>query len=110
MRRWVLVVVLVCMIVLLVGCAQVESPVAPARQAATSAPAAPPQELTAADVQRITPAEAKELVDEGAAILYDVRSEGAYLALHAAGAVSFPESGLDTRHGELPIDIALVFY
>jgi rhodanese-related sulfurtransferase len=61
-------------------------------------------------VQRITPAEAKSLLDSGEAVLYDTRSAGAYEALHAAGALSFPEAEAAARVGELPADKSLVFY
>ena len=66
--------------------------------------------LTADDLQRITAAEAKALLDEGAAVLYDVRSVDSYRARHAAGAVSFPEADAALRHDDLPTDKALVFY
>jgi hypothetical protein len=66
--------------------------------------------LTAQDVQRITAADAKVLLDAGEAVLYDVRSVNEYARLHAAGARSFPESEAATRVDELPAAIALVFY
>ncbi|MEJ2735965.1 MAG: hypothetical protein P8189_20765 [Anaerolineae bacterium] len=65
---------------------------------------------SAEDILRITPAEAKELLDSGRAVLYDVRSEGVYRARHAAGALSFPASDMVARYGELPTDKSLVFY
>ena len=65
---------------------------------------------TVEDVPRITPAEAKELLDSGMAVLYDTRSEGQYRALHAAGALWFPASEMATRYGELPTDKSLIFY
>ena len=77
----------------------------------TSAPSATPVVVrTVQDIQRLAPAEAKELLDSGKAVLYDVRSVGEYRALHAAGALSFPEAGMVARYGELPTDRALVFY
>jgi hypothetical protein len=77
----------------------------------TVAPSATPFVVhTVEDVPRITPAEAKELLDSGRAVLYDVRSEGAYRARHAAGALSFPASDVPARYGELPTDKSLVFY
>lgn len=66
--------------------------------------------LTAQDVQRITPADAKALLDAGEAVLYDVRSVDEYATLHAAGAFSFPESEVVTRLEELPAAKDLVFY
>lgn len=65
---------------------------------------------TAKSVQRITPAEAKELLDSGSAVLYDVRSAKAYRSKHAAGAISFPEAEVAARFSELPTDKVLIFY
>ncbi|MGD9049434.1 MAG: hypothetical protein PVF77_15360 [Anaerolineae bacterium] len=77
----------------------------------TTAPSATPVLVrTVQDIQRLTPAEAKELLDSGMAVLYDVRSAGEYRSQHAAGALSFPEAEMVARYGELPTDRALVFY
>jgi rhodanese-related sulfurtransferase len=65
---------------------------------------------TIEDISRITPAEAKELLDSGMAVLYDARPEGEYRALHAAGALSFPASDMAAHYGELPTDKSLIFY
>jgi hypothetical protein len=83
----------------------------------TTSPSAPPAPtattmvvVSAEDVQRVTAVEATALLDDGAAVLYDVRSEGTYLGRHAAGALSFPEADVAERYGELPTDKALIFY
>ena len=77
----------------------------------TSAPSATPVVVrTVQDIQRLTPAEAKERLDSGMAVLYDVRSAGEYSAQHAVGALSFPEADAVARYGELPTDRSLVFY
>lgn len=85
-----------------------------ATSTATSPPAAPSATpvavLTANDIQRISPAEAKALLDGGTAVLYDVRSENEYRALHAADAISFPEADTIARFSELPADKSLIFY
>ncbi|MEE8389839.1 MAG: rhodanese-like domain-containing protein [Anaerolineae bacterium] len=73
-------------------------------------PPTPVVALTADDVQRITPIEAKALLDNGTAALYDARSAGEYRTQHAAGAISFPETDVTARIGELPTDKALIFY
>jgi flagellar basal body L-ring protein FlgH len=65
---------------------------------------------TEADVQRITVAEAKDLMDQGLALLYDVRSASSYGDVHAAGAFSFPDSQAAAHLGELPADQQLIFY
>jgi rhodanese-related sulfurtransferase len=62
------------------------------------------------DVSRISPAKAKSLVDDGQALLVDTRSVGEYQALHAAGAISIPESQAASRAGELPQDQDIIFY
>ena len=80
---------------------------APAATPTEPAPAAP---LSTDDVQRITPAEAKPLLDSGEAVMYDTRSAAAYNALHATGALSFPEADAAGRFGDLPADKSLVFY
>jgi rhodanese-related sulfurtransferase len=61
-------------------------------------------------VQRITPDEALRRLQAGEALLFDVRSAPAFASLHAAGAVSFPETDMAARIAELPVDKALVFY
>lgn len=77
----------------------------------TIAPSATPVVVrTVQDIQRLAPAEAKELLDSGMAVLYDVRSAGEYRTLHAAGAISLPEANVVARYGELPTDRSLVFY
>jgi hypothetical protein len=70
----------------------------------------PSLELTTSDVQRIAVAEARTLLDAGQAVLYDTRSAQSYRTLHAAGAISLPESEAPGRVDELPTDQALIFY
>ncbi len=70
----------------------------------------PAAALTEQDVRRITPAEARALLDGGEAMLYDVRSAAEYNTRHAAGALSFPDAEAAARYGELPADKSLVFY
>jgi hypothetical protein len=62
------------------------------------------------DVQRISAADTRELLDMGEAVLIDARSTAAFEAGHAAGAISLPETEVAARFGELPTDKALVFY
>ncbi|HIP96307.1 MAG TPA: hypothetical protein EYH32_03730 [Anaerolineae bacterium] len=81
----------------------------------TTPPPVTPLATTAAapatgDVQRVTPAEAKTLLDSGAAVLYDVRSADAYRTQHAVGAISFPQDTVDARYSTLPTDKTLIFY
>jgi rhodanese-related sulfurtransferase len=62
------------------------------------------------DVRRISPLEARVLVEGGGAVLYDTRSVESYDSQHAAGAISFPEAEASLRIDELPSDEALIFY
>ncbi|OGO05872.1 MAG: hypothetical protein A2Y73_01330 [Chloroflexi bacterium RBG_13_56_8] len=69
------------------------------------------QKITSPEqVQRITPADAKALVDAGSAVLFDTRSDEAYQAKHIVGALSFPEAEQETLVGMLPADKTLIFY
>jgi hypothetical protein len=61
-------------------------------------------------VQRISVAQAKALVDSGQAALYDTRPPDAFLEKHAAGANSFPEDSLEALLPTLPPDKTLIFY
>lgn len=62
------------------------------------------------EVQRITPSEAKSLIDTGDAVLYDARGVEWYEREHAAGAISLPEADVAARLETLPTDVALIFY
>jgi hypothetical protein len=60
------------------------------------------------DVQRISPADAKAMIDQGKAVLYDVRSFEAFDTKHARGSVSLPEERIPSELGNLPKDKALI--
>lgn len=136
MNKWLWIIVLTGLIVLLAGCGTSAAKAEQAVRATltspaegqmpintlptTATPTAPPPTvapsatpvaaLTAKDVQRITPADAKALLDNGTAVLYDARSAKAYRSKHAAGAISFPEADIATRYSELPADKTFIFY
>jgi hypothetical protein len=76
----------------------------------TGLPGAAPDIRSADDVQRITPADAKALLDAGTAVLYDTRTLNGYRGQHAAGAQSFPRGVEEARFAELPADKTLIFY
>jgi len=91
----------------------------PATPAASALPAAGQAQpavaasgpLTSADqVQRIAPAEAKALVDQGEAVLYDARPLESYQTKHAAGAISLPEDQIQSQFSSLPKDKILILY
>jgi rhodanese-related sulfurtransferase len=61
-------------------------------------------------VLRISVEEAKAQIDDGQAVLVDVRSRVFYDESHAAGAISAPETELDAYVDDLPRDRSLVLY
>lgn len=94
-----------------VAAAEQPTSAGPTEAPLTKAPSATPSGgLTAADVQRITPAEASALLDSGEAVLYDVQGELGYITLHAVGALSLPPADVEARFAELPTDKAVIFY
>jgi 3-mercaptopyruvate sulfurtransferase SseA len=80
-------------------------PATPAPQASAQTPADP---LAAA--RRISPAEARQAVAKGEAVLVDVRAKESYDREHAKGAISIPLSDLASRMGELPKDKLVITY
>ena len=110
-KKWLWMIVLTSLIVLLAGCAASDAEAERVVQATLPPVAAVPvAALTAKDVQRITLANAKALLDDGSAVLLDARSVRAYSSKHAAGAISLPEDEVTARASELPTDKALIFY
>jgi len=117
MKRRFRMISLMSVVLLLASCATLDPGPVEDISVATAPPAgeqsstAASQEVTTTDdVQRISAAEAQALVEAGQAVLYDVRTAQSYGSLHAAGAVSLPESEAPGRVGELPTDQALIFY
>jgi len=62
------------------------------------------------DVPRLSAKETQARLARGEAVLIDVRSKAAYDRLHAAGALSFPESEIEGRQSELPKGTQLILY
>ena len=60
--------------------------------------------------RRITPAEARQAVKRGKAIIVDVRSEDVYQTGHIKGARSIPLGEILTRIKELPRDKMIITY
>lgn len=76
----------------------------------TPPPTTPAAQATDADMIRMSPAELKQRVEAGEAIVVDVRSRVAYATEHARGAVNIPLEELGMRAAELPSDKWLVAY
>jgi rhodanese-related sulfurtransferase len=61
-------------------------------------------------VRRISPAELREVLKKGQAILIDVRSEESYRAGHIKGARLIPVNDIGSKIGELPKDKLIATY
>lgn len=70
----------------------------------------PTQPIPNPNVPRVSLEEAQARLEQGRAVLIDVRSRESYDQAHAAGALSFPEEEIDARLGELPRDKDLILY
>ncbi len=62
------------------------------------------------DVPRVSPSEAQQKLEQGQAVLVDVRGKALYDAGHAAGAISIPEAEMAARLNELPQDQEIILY
>ena len=78
--------------------------------AVATAQAQATQSLPYSGVARISLEETLEMLEQGEAVLVDVRSSTSYEKAHAAGAISMPEEEIDARMNELPRDQDLVLY
>jgi hypothetical protein len=111
MNKWLWMIALIGLIVPLAGCAASDAEAERVVQSTLpSIVATPVPALTAKEVQRITLADAKSLLDNGTAVLFDARSARAYNSKHAAGAISLPEDEVSARASELPAGKSLIFY
>ncbi|HVF54694.1 MAG TPA: rhodanese-like domain-containing protein [Pyrinomonadaceae bacterium] len=77
---------------------------------------ATPQATTAAPnkpgdgVRRISVAESQQMLENGEAVLIDVRDELSYKGGHIKGSLSIPRTDLQKRLNELPKDKLIIFY
>ncbi|HEY0408371.1 MAG TPA: rhodanese-like domain-containing protein [Pyrinomonadaceae bacterium] len=77
----------------------------------TGDPVPPPQKPEQGDgVRRITPAEAREALDKGAAIIIDVRNEEVYHTGHVKGAILITVNDFVARIKDLPRDKMIITY
>ena len=83
----------------------------PPVQVNTGDPIPPPQPPEQGDgVRRITPAEAREALDKGQAIIIDVRNDEAYKMGHVKGALLIPVNDFVARMKDLPRDKLIITY
>ena len=59
------------------------------------------EEETYPEIPRVSIEEAKAAVDEGSAVVLDVRDAGSFAASHMPGAINIPTGELSSRLGEL---------
>jgi len=76
----------------------------------TSATAPPTGAVPFPAVERISLDDTLALLESGDAVLIDARSEAAYVASHAVGAVSMPYQQVVDRVDELPEGVKWIFY
>jgi rhodanese-related sulfurtransferase len=76
----------------------------------TTAQAQPTSQIPYPNVPRISLDETKSKLDNGQAVLVDVRSKSSYDKSHAVGAISIPEQEINSRLNELPRDQEIVLY
>jgi hypothetical protein len=73
--------------------------------------ALPPAQIPSGEeARRITPAELKDKLASGQAILIDVRGEAAYNASHIKGSLQIPYAEMAARSDELPRNKLIVTY
>src|ERR1044071_3935789 len=72
---------------------------------ATTAANTPPD-----NVRRVTISELRDMMEQGKAVVIDVRGDGAYKQEHIKGALDIPENQLVSRAGELPKEKLIVLY
>jgi 3-mercaptopyruvate sulfurtransferase SseA len=62
------------------------------------------------NVRRVTITELRDMLDQGKAVVVDVRGDEAYKQEHIKGSLNIAENQLSARSGELPKDKLIVFY
>lgn len=71
---------------------------------------APAQQVTATFPPRVTVSQLREMVDEGSAVIVDVRDRVSFAIEHIPGSVNIPEQESTMRAGELPKGRTIVTY
>lgn len=118
-------VIFVTMVLVLAGCNSMEksrgNSGTASQRPANTAPGQPqqpqqPQQAqqsvnTPSDgAQRITTYELNDLLNQGKAVVVDVRNDAAYKQSHVKGAILIPSNEIENRMGELPRDKMIVTY
>ena len=98
MKKLSVVFTIALIAVTLISCSPASTPTSEAQ----SAPAGLP--LTEADVPRVSVEEAYTAVQNGEAVVVDVRNLQSYLSSHVAGALSFPLVQIETDLGSVDLD------
>ena len=82
------------------------------RRTPSSETPAPPvqQQVTATFPPRVTVSELKEMVDQGKAVVVDVRDRVSFATEHIPGSINIPFQETASRIGELPRDKMIVTY
>jgi len=101
-----IVVALFASLSLLAGCNSNELRASKRRNA--GAPCTP--STVAGEPRRITPAELRDELAKGAAILIDVRAEAAYKASHIKGSTQIPFAEIANHADDLPPDKLIATY
>lgn len=81
-----------------------------AGQTPSSAAATAQDNMPGDGVRRITPAEVREALARGEAVIVDVRGPNAYEDGHIRGALSIPYAEVLSRTSELPRDKMIITY
>jgi 3-mercaptopyruvate sulfurtransferase SseA len=87
------------------GCNRLKQPASVGNRPTAGAPNTPPD-----NVRRVTITELRDAMDQGKAVVVDVRGDDAYKTEHIKGALDIPEAQLVARAGELPKDKLIVLY
>lgn len=92
---------------MLTGCSRSNQPAGVAATGNSNVPNAstPPD-----NVRRVTITELRDAMDQGKAIVIDVRGDTSYNQEHIKGALDIPEGQLVARAAELPKDKLIVLY
>lgn len=90
--------------------AKAQTPSTPPAQAKAAAPPVLSTPTPDDGAQRITVAELRAALDNGTAILVDVRGEDAYKAEHIKGAILIPVYEIAARYKELPKNKLIATY